>query len=106
MLGDMHIVQVFCRVKPGREDAFIELSTNNSRHSNEEPGVARFDVLRDLDDPSRFTLVEVYRDEAAVAAHKQTAHYAAWAEGVGDLLAEPRTKAVYGNIAPGDDGWR
>lgn len=101
----MHIVQVFCRVKPGSEEAFIAVASNNSRHSNEEPGVARFDVLQEVEDPTRFTLIEAYRSEVDVATHKQTAHYAAWADAMGDLLAEPRSRVIYRNVAPGDDGW-
>ena len=105
MLGRMHIVQVFCRVKPGAEQAFIAVTSENSRCSNEEPGVARFDVLQDVDDASRFTLIEVYHSAGDVADHKLTAHYAAWVAAMEDLLAEPRSRVIYRNVAPGDDGW-
>lgn len=105
MLAGMHIVHVFVRVKPGCEEAFAAASARNSEGSLAEPGVARFDVLQDVDDPTRFTLVEVYRSPADVAAHKATAHYAAWADAVADLLAEPRTRATFRNVAPGDEGW-
>lgn len=105
MLAPMHIVHVFCQVRPGSEDAFAAASRENSRHSLGEPGVARFDVLQQVDDPTRFTLVEVYQREEDVAAHKQTAHYTAWVDAVADLLAQPRTRAIYRNVAPGDDGW-
>lgn len=101
----MHVVEVFVRVLPGREDAFAAASAENSRRSLAEPGVARFDVLQQVDDPTRFTLIEVYRTEADVAAHKQTAHYAAWVDAVGDLLAEPRSRTIHRSIAPSDDGW-
>lgn len=101
----MHIVHVFVKVKPGTEQAFAAASAENSRLSRGEPGVARFDVVQQVDDPTRFTLVEVYRTEPDAAAHKQTAHYAAWAEAVADLLAEPRTRSIYRNVAPGDEGW-
>ncbi|HNV12006.1 MAG TPA: putative quinol monooxygenase, partial [Propionibacteriaceae bacterium] len=70
----MFIVHVFVRVLPGTEDAFAAASVENSRNSLLEPGVARFDVVQEVEDSTRFVLVEVYRDEDAAAAHKQTAH--------------------------------
>jgi (4S)-4-hydroxy-5-phosphonooxypentane-2,3-dione isomerase len=101
----MHIVHVNVVVKPDGVDAFIEATLANARASVQEPGCARFDVLQDQADPARFRLVEVYRDEAAVASHKETPHYAAWAEAVGALMAEPRTKGVYRNVFPDEHGW-
>jgi len=65
----------------------------------------RFDVVQQANDPTRFVLVEVYRDAGAPAAHKATAHYAAWRDAVAPMMAAPRTSASYGNLFPGDDGW-
>jgi quinol monooxygenase YgiN len=70
-----------------------------------EPAIARFDFVQQADDPARFVLVEAYRDTEAPAHHKTTAHYHAWAEKVADMLAEPRSRAVYANIFPADQGW-
>ena len=70
-----------------------------------EPGIARFDVVQQADDPTRFVLVEAYRDTEATAHHKATAHYHAWAEKVADMLAEPRSRVVYANVYPADQGW-
>lgn len=101
----MHIVHVFIHVKPDRLAEFLEATADNALNSIQEPGIARFDFLQQADDPNRFLLVEVYRNEQAVARHKETAHYNRWREAVEPLLAEPRTRIVYRNIAPGDDGW-
>ncbi len=101
----MHIVHVFIHVKPDRLAEFLEATADNAVNSIQEPGIARFDFLQQADDPNRFLLVEVYRNEQAVARHKETAHYNRWREAVEPLLAEPRTRIVYRNIAPGDDGW-
>ena len=70
-----------------------------------EPGIARFDVLQQDGDPTRFLLSEVYRDAAAPAQHRGTAHYQAWAEKVADMLAEPRSRATYSNVFPADPDW-
>jgi autoinducer 2-degrading protein len=101
----MYIVHVFCHVKPEHIDAFREACIENARNSVQEPGIARFDVIQQTDDPTRFVLVEVYRTRDDPAAHKETAHYNAWAQTVADMLVEPRSKLVYDNVFPGEDGW-
>lgn len=101
----MHIVHVFVHVKPGCEDAFEAATQANARASLTEPGVARFDVLRQQDDPRRFVLVEVYRSPEAAAAHKQTAHYATWRDAVAEMMAEPRSSLKFHNLHPADAGW-
>ena len=101
----MLILHVHVHVKPDSVEAFKEASIENARQSRKEPGIARFDVIQQHDDPTRFVLVEVYRTEQATADHKATAHYAAWRARVEPLMAEPRTRAQYTNVSPGDEGW-
>lgn len=101
----MLIVHVHARVKPDSIDAFRLATIENASESVKEPGIARFDVVQQTDDPSRFVLVEVYRTPEAPARHKQTAHYAKWRDAVADMMAEPRTSVKYTNAFPGDRGW-
>ena len=101
----MLIVHVHVRVKPEFIDAFKEASLENARRSVQEPGIARFDVTQQADDPARFLLVEVYRSHEATARHKETAHYATWRDTVAPMMAEPRTSVKYSNIFPADEGW-
>lgn len=101
----MLIVHVQVHVKPEHIEAFKLATIENASHSVQEPGIARFDVVQQADDPTRFVLVEAYRNSEATAHHKATAHYHAWAEKVADMLAEPRSRVVYGNIYPADQGW-
>src|SRR5690242_15327748 len=101
----MHILIVQAHVKPEFVDAFIEATKINARESAREPGVARFDFLQQQDDPTRFALYEVYRNAGAPALHKQTAHYNEWAAKVESMFVAPRTRALYSNVAPGDDGY-
>jgi len=105
MAGSLLVVHVHARVKPGAEEAFRTASLVNAEASRREPGVVRFDLLADRDDPAHFVLVEIYRDAAASAAHKQTAHYATWRDTVADLMAEPRRSEKYVNVSPDDAGW-
>jgi len=99
----MLVVLVHIRVKVDRVDAFREACVENARNSVQEPGVARFDVLQQQDDPTNFTLVEIYRTPEAPAVHKQTDHYKAWAEAAADMSATPRYSVKYDNVFPEDD---
>lgn len=101
----MRIVHVFIHVKSEHIEAFRAASLENARNSVKEPGVARFDVLQEREDPSHFVLVEVYRTDEAPAAHKETAHYKQWRDTVADMMAEPRKGVQYVNIFPDDGGW-
>jgi quinol monooxygenase YgiN len=101
----MLILQVQIHVKPECVDAFRAATIDNARNSALEPGIARFDFVQHSDDPHRFSLWEVYRTQEAVEQHKQTAHYARWIETVTDMMAEPRTRAWYTSVFPGDEGW-
>jgi len=101
----MHIVLVHVHVKPGAAEAFEAASAQNAEASRLEPGIARFDVLRQRDDPARYLLVEVYRTPDAAVAHKGTAHYLSWRDAVAPLMAEPRSAVVWDNVSPGDTDW-
>ena len=96
------VVHVHVHVKPSAVPEFIEATLENARASVREPGIARFDVVQQRDDPTRFVLVEVYRTPDAPDAHKQTAHYARWRDRVADMMAEPRSSVKYQNIHPDD----
>ncbi len=94
----MLTVLVYVHVKPDAIESFRAASLENARNSVLEPGVARFDVLQDRADPSRFVLVEVYRSDEANSAHKETAHYRVWRDSVAGMMAEPRTSAKYDTL--------
>jgi (4S)-4-hydroxy-5-phosphonooxypentane-2,3-dione isomerase len=101
----MYIVHVFVHVKADKAEAFKQASLENARNSIQEPGVARFDVLQQQDDPSRFVLVEVYRTQEDPARHKETAHYKKWRDTVEEMMAEPRSSMKFYNLFPDEAGW-
>jgi autoinducer 2-degrading protein len=101
----MFIVHVFVHVKPDQIDAFKAATLENARNSVQEPGVARFDVLQQTDDPARFVLVEVYRTPDDPARHKETQHYQVWRDTVADMMAEPRSSIKFENVFPDDADW-
>jgi autoinducer 2-degrading protein len=101
----MLIVHMHVRVKPESVADFRQATIENARSSVQEPGIARFDVVEEQNDRTRFVLIEVYRSPAAAAAHKETAHYAKWRDSVADMMAEPRHSVKYNNVFPEPQYW-
>lgn len=101
----MLIVHVSVFVKPQFVDAFKVATVENARQSVQEPGIARFDVVQQSDDPTRFVLVEVYRSTDAAAAHKETKHYQVWRDTVAEMMAQPRSSTKFANVFPSDEAW-
>ena len=101
----MLVVHVHVYVKPESVEAFRKATEENARCSVLETGMARFDVVQQLDNPTRFVLVEVYRTSDAPAQHKETTHYLKWRDTVAPMMAAPRTSVKYVNIHPTDPNW-
>ncbi|MBN2529852.1 MAG: antibiotic biosynthesis monooxygenase [Deltaproteobacteria bacterium] len=101
----MFIVHVFVDVKPESVDAFKAASIANANASINEPGIARFDVVQDMADPTQFVLVEVYRTDADPAKHKETEHYKTWRDTVAPMMNSLRSARKFSNIIPDDSGW-
>ena len=96
----MHVTLVHVRVRLENVDDFIAATRANHLASINEPGNRRFDVLQAPDDPARFILYEAYASADAAAAHKETAHYLAWREAVGGMMAEPRRGEPMNGLFP------
>jgi (4S)-4-hydroxy-5-phosphonooxypentane-2,3-dione isomerase len=101
----MLIVHIHVHVKPESVDGFKRATLENGRASIQEPGIARFDVVQQQDDTTRFVLVEVYRTPDAVTAHRATSHYARWRDAVEPMMAEPRQRTLYSPVFPDPEGW-
>ena len=101
----MLVVHVHVHVKPQFIESFLHATLENASKSVQEPGVARFDVVQQSDDPTRFVLVEVYRTSDDPARHKETPHYQTWRDTVAEMMAEPRSSTKYRNAFPDDQGW-
>jgi autoinducer 2-degrading protein len=94
----MYLLHVHIRVKPECVEAFKAATLENARNSVREPGVARFDVCQQLDDPTRFVLLEAYRAPEGHAAHRETKHYATWRDAVTPMMAEERKAFKYSDV--------
>jgi quinol monooxygenase YgiN len=96
----MHFVIVNIQVKGYMVDAFIQETVKNVQGSLEEQEVVSFDFLQSKDDPTKFLLIEVYKNEASVVTHQQTSHYLIWKEADNGMMEQPRTKMAYSNVFP------
>ncbi len=101
----MLIVHVHVHVKPEHVEAFKAATLANARESIKEPGIARFDVGQQQDDPTRFVLMEVSRDAQAPARHKETRHYQTWRDTVAPMMAELRSSVKFANVFPDDSAF-
>jgi (4S)-4-hydroxy-5-phosphonooxypentane-2,3-dione isomerase len=101
----MLVVHVHVQVKPDDVEAFLAETRRNAAASLREPGVRRFDVLQEEGDDAHVVLMEVYVDQSAADAHKQTAHYARWRDTVAVMMAQPRTSTRFLAVFPSDNGW-
>jgi len=101
----MLVVHVHVHVKPESVEAFKQATIENAIQSLQEPGIARFDIVQQNDDPTRFVLVECYRTPDDPARHKETAHYAQWRDAVAGMMAEPRASEKFSNVFPEDASW-
>jgi (4S)-4-hydroxy-5-phosphonooxypentane-2,3-dione isomerase len=104
MSNTLLVVFVNVHVHPQHIEAFRAATLANARESVKEPGLARFDVVQETEDPTRFVLIEAYRGAVGAAAHKETAHYKKWRDSVADMMAEPRTSKKYANVTE-DAAW-
>lgn len=105
MPNSLLVVHVDIAVVPDQLQGFLDATEENAMASRKEPGVVRFDVLSDREDPTHVVLVEIYRDEAAAAAHKDTGHYQRWRDIVAQMMARPREATRYVNTSPDDSDW-
>ncbi len=104
-MGSLIVVHVHAQVLPTAVEAFRAACVDNARESVKEPGIARFDILQQVDDPAHFILVEIYRSADAPAAHKETAHYKRWRDTVAPMMVSPRASTKFANVFPDDEGF-
>ncbi len=101
----MFVVLVHVHIKPEAMEEFRAACLDNARNSLQEPGVARFDVIQQQEDPTRWVLIEAYFQPEDQLKHRETAHYARWRDAVTEMMAEPRIGIKYDPVYPGVEQW-
>ncbi len=103
----MKCMLIEVHVKASALDEFLKIIKYDAVHSEkDEPGCLRFDVLRDNEDPLKFYFYEVYKDEAAQAAHRQAPHFSQWAQFTEHGLDREIIRHAATNFHPTDGEWR
>ncbi len=102
----MLVLMVNVKVKPGRREEFMEvIKEDQLSTSTKEEGNFQFNVVQDNDDPDRFFLYEVYRDNAALEAHRAAPHFLKYREDTADIYAEDPVRRMGTNLFPDDSAW-
>jgi len=78
----MLIFQFHHYVKPEFIEAYKEAILENAHQTIHEAGIIRFDVFQDKEDPTHFSLLEIYRDQEARELHLQSAQFLKWKDAV------------------------
>ena len=85
----MVVVLIESFVKPEKREGFIEFLTQHAKACIDEPGCVRFDLLEKAEEPNTFYYYEVYKDDEARAAHRETPHLKRYIENIEEYLATP-----------------
>jgi quinol monooxygenase YgiN len=74
---------------PGKEQEVGEVLRAMIAPTRAEPGNLRYELYRDMDLSAVFVLIEMYKDQAAVEAHRAGEHYKAYRACIPELLSAP-----------------
>ena len=95
----MYIVVVHSHIQEKHIERFREITLENAETSRREEGCVRFDIIQQVEDPTRFTFIEMFKSEDAGAIHKETHHFKKWLEQAVPLMVEPRTRVIYKDVS-------
>ena len=91
----MRAIVAYLTAKPGMEDKFKEAMTAQAKRClANEPGCLQFDVVQDPKSPTRFVMLEIYKDDAAIQAHQDSQHFKDFRPVVGDLIADRKIEIL------------
>ena len=98
----MYVNSVDLDIVPAERDNFLAALKENGAAAVTEPGCKRFDILNLASDPNHFLLYEVYENEAALKAHRETDHFKKFAAAAAKMVAkrDARAMSVIASNAP------
>ncbi|MDX1747728.1 MAG: putative quinol monooxygenase [Halobacteriales archaeon] len=91
----MEIIHVVIPIKPARRSDAIELFAEVAQGSRAEPGCLEYRVATDIEDENVIQIFELYEDEDAIEAHRETDHYGMFAAHIDDLVSGEREVDIY-----------
>ena len=94
------------RIKPEARDTFLKaIEVDALGSEGDEPGCLRFNVLRDAAEENTYYFYEVYKDEAALEAHRTMPHYATWRAAAEVALDGPSEATRWETVFPKERGY-
>ena len=91
----MMIIHANLQVKPDQEQAFLEEAKVLIQASREEAGNIRYDLMKSTEQAGHFTMVEVWKDAEAIAAHNKSEHFTAFGQKASAFMAAPLELNVF-----------
>lgn len=85
VLADKAKIVGLLSARPGKAVALKELLLGMVTPSRAEPGNLKWDIWQEQSNPDRYVLDELYIDNDALAAHRDTPHFKNYAAKVGEL---------------------
>lgn len=102
----MLILMVNVKVKPGRRDEFLRVIRDDGEGTTQnEEGNFQFSCVQDNEDPDKFFLFEVYRDEAALEAHRNMPHFRKYRDATATIYESDPIRKMGTNVYPDDSYW-
>ena len=89
------VLTVTWLARPGHEERVAEILRMMVEKTRQEPGCIHYDVNRSIDDPCRFLIYEVYRDDAALNDHQESDHFQRHVIGEALPLLQSRERVFY-----------
>jgi quinol monooxygenase YgiN len=92
----MRAILAYLTTKPGKEAEFREQMTAQAKRClANESGCLQFDVVQDPKDATRFVMLEVYKDDAAIKAHQESQHFINYRPVVAELIADRKVEILH-----------
>jgi autoinducer 2-degrading protein len=92
--GGVYVNAVDLVIVPSEMSKYVEAIKENGAASVKEPGCREFNVLVLPNRPNHVFLFEVYDNEAALAAHRETPHFKKYMATTGNMVADRNVRAM------------
>src|SRR5215470_3436375 len=92
----MRAILAYLTTKAGKEAEFeAKMTAQAKRCLANEPGCLQFDVVQDPKNPTRFVMLEIYKDDEAIKAHQDSQHFKDFRPVVSELVADRKVEVLH-----------